>query len=148
MNFIGYIFIGIIILIFAAIYLLYVLTYLGTAKLYRQAERGTAVILEDLGDMRLKTGSATIGVPRYRTYHKYLVSFWVNGTEYTKEAELKNRKLAVGEQVEVRYEISRKGEMDLVSEAYLCWSREMAIGYTLGLILGIVLAVLKANDVI
>lgn len=148
MNLIGYIVIGIIILIFAVIYLLLVLAYLGSAKGYREAKRVTAEIREDLGDLKMAIGSHSIGRPRFRTFHKYLVSFWVDGVEYTREAELKSRKLKVGDRVEIRYEVSRKGEIEPVSEAFLCWSREMAIGYTLGLILGIVLAVLKTKGVI
>lgn len=72
----------------------------------------------------------------------------VNGVEYIEEAELKNRKLNVGDVTEVRYDISKKGKVSLESEAFLCWTREMAIGYTGGVILGIVLSVLKVNGII
>ena len=75
MNLIGYIVIGIIIFIFAAIYLLLVLAYLGSAKGYREAKRVTAEIREDLGDLKMATGSHSIGRPRFRTFHKYLVFF-------------------------------------------------------------------------
>ena len=68
--------------------------------------------------------------------HKYKVAFTVNGEEYIEEAELKNRTHKVGDIVEVRYDISKKGKVHLVSEAFLCWTREMAIGYTLGMLWG------------
>lgn len=83
-----------------------------------------------------------------RRFHRYIVSFWVDGTEYFEEAELKNRNLNIGDHIEVRYDISQKGKVELKSEAFLCWSREMAIGYTLGIILGIVLSVMKMKGII
>ena len=87
-------------------------------------------------------------MPRFRTFHKYKVSFWLDGKEYLEEAELKNCKLKVGDYIEVRYDISKKGKLQLESEAFLCWTREMAIGYTLGIVLGVVLSILKLNDII
>lgn len=148
MNIIGYIVLGIIIVIVLLIYVLFVLSYLGSSKSYRGAKRVNATIQEDLGDMRLAAGGQSIGTPRYRTFHKYKVLFFAEGKEYIEEAELKNCELKVGDSVEVRYSISKKGKVSLESEAFLCWTREMAIGYTLGIILGIVLSVLKVNDII
>ena len=148
MNLVGYVVLGIIIVILLLVYALFVRTYLVTSKGYRQAKRVNAIIKEDLGDLKLATGSITIGVPRFRVFHRYSVSFWLDGNEYVEEAELKNCKLNVGDSIEIRYIISKKGKLELKSEAYLCWSREMAVGYTLGLILGIVLSVLKMKGII
>lgn len=148
MSLVGYIVLGIIILILLMVYLGFVIAYLGSSKRYREAQKVTALIQEDLGDFKLSTGSSDIGVRRYRKFHRYLVSFRVDGEEYTEEAELKNRKLKVGEQIEVRYDISKDGSPKLVSQAFLCWTREIAIGYTLGIILGVVLAICKAKGII
>lgn len=148
MSLIGYIIIGIIIVIVSLVYLLFLLSYIASSKAYREAKRVNAIIQEDLGDMKLATGSTSIGSPRYRTFYKYKVSFVVDGTEYIEEAELKESDLKAGDSVEVRYSISNKGKLSLESEAFLCWTREMAIGYTLGIILGVVLSVLKVNDII
>ncbi len=148
MNWIGYMVIGIIIAILLVVYVLFVLIYLGASKGYREAERVNAVIKEDLGNLKMATGSVAIGVPKFRVFHKYNVSFWLEDKEYFEVAELKNCHLKVGDMAEVRYSISKKGKLVMESEALLCWSREMAIGYTLGLVLGIVLSILKVNGVI
>jgi len=148
MSWFGYLVIGIIIAVLLIVYVLFVLSYLGASKSYKEAKRINAVVKEDLGIMKLSTGSTAIGVPRFRTFHKYKVSFWLDGKEYLEEAELKNCKLKVGDYIEVRYDISKKGKLQLESEAFLCWTREMAIGYTLGIVLGVVLSILKLNDII
>lgn len=148
MSIIGYIVIGIVILVILLVYVLFLLAYAGASKGYREAIRTKATVIEDLGDMKLTTGVVAVGVPRFRTFHKYKVLYSVNGVEYIEEAELKNRKLNVGDVTEVRYDISKKGKVSLESEAFLCWTREMAIGYTGGVILGIVLSVLKVNGII
>ena len=148
MSLAGYIVLGIIILILLLVYFGFVIVYIGTSMRYREAQRVTGRIQNDLGDFKLSTGSSNIGVCRYRTYHRYLVSFPVDGVEVTGEAELKNRKLKVGDKVEVRYELSKEGTPELVSQAYLCWLREMSIGYTLGIILGVVLAICKSKGML
>ena len=148
MSIIGYIIIGIIIIILSLVYLLFLLSYIGSSKSYREAKRVNAIVEEELGNMKLATGSHSIGSPRYRTFYKYKVSFIVDGTEYIEEAELKESDLKVGDSVEVRYSISKKGKLSLESEAFLCWTREIAIGYILGIILGVVLSILKVNDII
>lgn len=148
MSIAGYIVLGIVILFVLLFYILFVVAYLASSKGYREAKRTDATILEDIGDMKLSTGSHVIGCPRFRTFHIYKVSYYVNGEEQVEEAELRNRKLKVGETVEVRYNISKKGKIKLESEAFLCWTREMAIGYTLGIILGITLCVLKGKGMI
>lgn len=148
MNWFGYLVIGIIIVVMLLVYVLFVLSYLGASKSYREAKRINAVVKEDLGNVKLSTGSTATGVPRFRTFRKYKVSFWLDGKEYLEEAELKNCKLKVGESIEVRYDISKKGELKLESEAFLCWTREMAVGYTLGIALGVVLGILKLKDII
>ena len=148
MSIFGYIVIGIIIVAMLLVYMLFVLSFLGSLKGYKEALRTTATIIEDLGDMKLAIGSFAVGVPRFRTFHKYRVSFSIEGKEYIEEAELRNTSLKVGDTTEVRYSISRKGKLSMESEAFLYWTKEMAIGYTLGIILGIVLAILKVNKVI
>ena len=148
MSIIGYLVIGIVILFVLLIYILFLLAYLGASKSYREAIKTEAVIIEDLGDIKLATGSVAIGVPKFRRFHKYKVSYSVNGEEYIGDAELKNRKLNIGDVTEVRYSISKKGKVGLESEAYFCWTREMALGYTGGLILGIVLSILKVKGII
>lgn len=52
----------------------------------------------------------------------------MDGEQHIEEAELKNCHLKVGETTEVRYSISEKGELSLESEAFLYWTKEMAIG--------------------
>lgn len=148
MSIIGYIVIGIVILFVLLVYILFLLAYLGASKCYREAIKTEAIIIEDLGDIKLATGIVVIGVPRFRRFHKYKVSYSVNGVEYIDDVELKNRKLSVGDVAEVRYAISKKGEVSLESQAFLCWAREMAFGYTGGLILGIVLSILKVKGII
>ena len=148
MNIVGYIVLGIVILIVAIIYITFLWLYIGYARVNREATKTQAVIIEDLGKMKFSTGHHAIGVPRFRIFHRYMVSYWVNGQELIEETELKSHKYKVGERVEVRYDISKKGKVSLMSEAMLCWLQEMAVGYTLGLILGIVLSVLKANGYI
>ena len=148
MSILGYIILGILIAILLLIYVLFVLSYLGSSKSYKEAMRTTATVIEDLGDLKMSVGSFAIGVPRYRTFHKYKVSFYLDGEQRIEEAELKNCHLKAGETTEIRYSISKKGKLLLESEAFLCWTREMAIGYTLGLVFGIVLAVLKLNGMI
>ena len=143
MSIVGYIVIGIVILFVLLFYLLFLISYIGSSKGWREAKRTDATILEDLGDMKLSTGSYAPGCPRFRTFHKYKVHYYVHGEEQIEEAELKNRKLKVGETVEVRYEISKKGKIQLKSEAFLCWTREMAIGMTLGIIVGITVSVME-----
>ena len=148
MSIVGYIVLGIVIIFLLLFYILILIAYIGSSQGYREAARATATILEDLGDMKLSTGSVVIGVPRYRTFHRYKVSYYVNGTEQIGEAELRDRTLKIGDSTEVRYEILKDGKISLESEAFLCWSRELAIGSTIGLILGITLSVLKINDII
>jgi len=148
MSVAGYIVIGIVILFLLLMYVLILIAYVGYSKAYKEAVKTQATILEDLGDMKMATGSLAIGVPRFRTFHKYKVSYFADGVEYTEEAELRKKTLNVGDVTEVRYNVSKKGKVSLESEAFLCWSREMAIGYTIGLILGVILSVLKINDVI
>lgn len=148
MSIIRYIVIGIVILFVLLMYILFLLAYLGASKGYREAIKTEAIIIEDLGDIKLATGSVAIGVPRYRTFHKYKVSYSVNGVEYIDDAELKNRKLSVGDVTEVRYAISKKGKVSLESQAFLCWTREWAFSCTGGLILGIVLGILKVKGII
>lgn len=148
MSIVGYIVIGIVILFLLLMYLLILISYLGYSKAYKEAIKTKATIIEDLGDLKMATGSFAVGVPRFRTFHKYKVSYSVNGVEYIEDAELRDRKLNVGDITEVRYAISKKGKISLESEAFLCWSREMAIGYTGGLILGIVLSILKVSGII
>ena len=83
MSLAGYIVLGIIILILLLFYLLVVLLYYCCSKAYREGDRAKATIVEDLGDMKLATGTVTMCKPRFRTFHKYKVSFWVEGKEYT-----------------------------------------------------------------
>lgn len=148
MNIIGHFVIGIVILFVLLMYVLFLLAYLGASKGYREAIKTEAIIIEDLGDIKYATGSVTIGVPKFRKFHKYKVSYSVNGEEYVDDVELRNRKLSVGDVTEVRYDISKKGKVSLQSEAFLCWTREMAVGYTGGLILGVVLSILKVKGII
>lgn len=148
MAFIGYIILGIIIAILLIVYILFLLTYLSTSKKYKAASKVNGQITDDLGPVKKAVGGVAIGVPRYRVFHKYRVSFYLNGKEYSEEAELKDSYLNIGDSVELRYDISKEGEIKLRSEAFLYWSKEMAIGYTIGLLLGIVLSILKANDLI
>lgn len=148
MSIIGYIVIGIVILFVLLVYVLFLLAYLGASKSYREAIKTEAIIIEDLGDIKYATGNVVIGVPRFRRFHKYKVSYSVNGEEHVDNVELRNRKLSVGDVTEVRYDISKKGKVRLESEAYLCWTREMAVGYTGGLILGVVLSILKVKGII
>lgn len=148
MSIVGYIVIGIVILFLLMIYVLLLIAYIGYSKAYRGAIKTEAAIIEDLGDIKMATGSLAIGVPRFRTFHKYKVSYFANGVEHIEEAELRKNALNVGDVTEVRYNVSKKGKVSLESEAFLCWSREMAIGYTIGLILGVILSILKINDVI
>ena len=148
MSIIGYIVIGIVVLFVLLMYVLFLLAYLGASKSYREAIKTEAIIIEDLGDVKYSTGSFSVGVPRYRKFHKYKVSYSVNGVEYMGGVELKNRKLSVGDVTEVRYDISKKGKVGLESEAFLCWTREWAFGMTGGLVLGIVLGVLKVKGII
>jgi len=148
MNWGGYMILGVVIVVLLYLYARVVLTYVRASKRYRTAKRVNAIMKEDLGDMKMAIRNITFGVSHFRVFHRYKVSFWLEGTEYVKEAEQKNRKLNVGDNVEVRYHISEKGELQLESEAFLCWSRERAVGYTIGLILGIVLSVLKTKGII
>ncbi|MBD5539697.1 MAG: hypothetical protein HDR00_00600 [Lachnospiraceae bacterium] len=148
MSIIKYIVIGIVILFVLLVYVLFLMAYIGASKGYRETIKTEAVIIEDLGDIKYATGSFAVGVPRFRKFHKYKVSYSVNGVEYADDAELRNRKLSVGDVTEVRYDISKEGKVGLESEAFLCWTREMAVGYTGGLILGVVLGVLKVKGII
>ena len=148
MSIMGYIVIGIVILFVLLMYVLFLLAYLGASKGYRETIKTEAIIIENLGDIKYTTGSFAVGVPRFRKFHKYKVSYSVNGVEYADDVELRNRKLSVGDVTEVRYNISKEGKVSLESEAFLCWTREMAVGYTGGLILGIVLGVLKVKGII
>lgn len=148
MSIFGYIVIGIVALFILLVYVLFLMSYIGASKGYKEATKVQATILEDLGDIRFATGSHVVGVPRFRRFHKYKVSYMVDGVEHIDEADLKSGKLQVGDVTEVRYDISKKGEVSLESEAFLCWTREMALGYTGGLILGVVLCILKANGMI
>ena len=148
MSITGCIIIGIVIFFLIVFYIILVISYLGTSKGYKEAMRTNAIILEDLGDMRLATGSHVIGSPRFRIFHKYKVCYYVEGIERFDEVELQSRKRKVGDWVEVRYNFLLNGTISLESEAFLCWIREMVIGYTLGLILGIILSILKVNGYI
>ncbi len=143
MGIVGYIVIGLVILFVLLLYLMFLFAFIVSAMSYKNAIKTKATVIEDLGDMKLSTGMIAVGVPRFRTFHKYRVSYFVDGTEYIEEAELKNRNQKVGDVIKVRYGISNKGKVSLESEAFLCWTGEMAIGYTLGLILGIVLCFSK-----
>ncbi len=148
MGIVGYIVLGIVILFLLLIYVMFLLSYITFAKSYKQAIRTNATIIEDLGDMKLTVGREGFGHKRYRTFRKYKVSYFVDGKEYIEEAELKNKEQKVGDVIEVRYGISKKGEVSLESEALLSWTREMAVGYTLGLILAVILCILKGFDII
>lgn len=148
MNIVGYIVIGIVVLFILLIYVMFLVSYIGYSKVYREAMITKATIIEDMGEIKLATGSHSIGSPRYRQFYKYKVSYFVNGQEYIEEAELKKRTHNIGDVIEVRYDISKKGKVSLVSEAFLCWTREMAIGYTLGIIVGIIGAILSVNDML
>lgn len=145
MSIAGYIIIGIVILFLVGFYILLVISYLGTSKGYREAAKTDALILEDMGEVKLATGSHAIGFPRFRTFHKYRVSYYAEGREQIEEVDLRSGKRKVGDHVEVRYHVSTKGSIGLESEAFLCWLREMTIGYTVGLLLGVILAVFKMN---
>lgn len=72
----------------------------------------------------------------------------MDGEQHIEEVELKNCHLKVGETTEVRYSISEKGELSLESEAFLYWTKEMAIGYTLGLIMRIAFGIAKIKGII
>lgn len=148
MSVAGYIVIGIVILFVLLVYLLFLLAYIVYSYRCKSAIRGQATIIEDLGDMKLATGSHAVGIPRFRTYHKYKVSLFVDGVEYIDEAELKDRALKIGDIIEIRYDITSKGKVELMSEAFLSWTREMAVGYTLGIIVGVVGSILHANGII
>lgn len=148
MSIAGYIVLGIVIAILLFVYVLYVVSFIGASKSYREAKRTKATIIEDLGDIKLAAGTRPGGVPRFRTFHKYKVSFYLDGEQHIEEAELKNCHLEVGETTEIRYSISEKGELSLESEAFLYWMKELVIGYTLGFGLGIALAIAKLKGII
>lgn len=143
---IGYIIIGVTALFIFLVYIVILLSCVGYSKAYKEATKTNATILEDLGDLKLATGSFSPGTPRFRIFHQYKVSFMAKGTIHTEIVNLKNRNLQVGDITEIRYDITKDGKVSTESEAFLYWSREMAVGYTIGLILGIVLSILKIKD--
>lgn len=145
MSIAGYIVLGIVILFLLLFYIVIGLSYLICSKAYRNAIRTEAVILEDLGDIKLATGSYTIGIPRFRMFHKYKVSYFVNEEKRIEEVDLRQQSRQIGDHVEVRYNISSRDKIQLESEAYVCWLREMAIGYTIGIIIGIILSIFKVK---
>lgn len=148
MSITGYIVIGIVILLVILCYVLLMFAYIGCSKSYKTAFRNDAVILEILEEMKLATGSIAPGKPQYKKFGKYKISMYIDGEEFIREAELKNRKLKEGDHVEVRYSYDKKGNLDLESEALVSWLRGMFWASTAGIILGVVLAILKHNDMI
>lgn len=148
MNIVGYIILAICILFVLMIYALFLFGYIISSKNYRAAARTNATVIEILDEIKYATGEHSVGNVRYRKFQKYKVSLCIDGKEFIQEAELKNKKLAVGDIVEVRYDYDKKGKLYLESQALLCWLREMALGYTLGIIVGIVLSILKWKDLI
>lgn len=138
----GYVILGIVILFILLLYISYVVAFIFYSKRYKNAIRINATIKEDLGELKMVVSHRSGGIPRYRRFEIYKVSFWLNGVEYIEEAELRNRTLKIGEVTEVRYDMM-EGKLKMVSEAYYAWIKEMAIGWTIGLIFGGALGVYK-----
>lgn len=140
--------ISVVILIVGAIYLLYLVSYIMTSKRYRSAQRSDAVVAEILDEVHMATGMSKSCTKIERKFGNYLVTFQTDNGEVTMQTSVKKRNVKVGDHIEVRYDVNEAGEIKIISESFLCWLRQMAIGYTSGLILGIILAICEYEGLI
>ena len=137
-----YIVVGLVILFVGGIYLLFAALYFSMRMQMKNGIKAVATVLEEIGEERLATGMNGARVRR-RKFYKYNVEYWNGNTNVVGEASVCKRGLQPGDTVEITYEQEQDGTTQIVSEAAYKWSREMFIGYTLGIILGVVLVICK-----
>jgi len=128
-----------VIIVVGGLWLLFVFMSCIEVYIYKISTKIKAVVIEDLGKLNKSTGHISLGVPKFRTFQRYKVSINIDGQQMEVETELKKRNLKAGDTIVVRYYVGKKDNIELASQADLYWSLEMAIGYTLGIIFGIVL---------
>lgn len=146
MSIIEGIVIGVIILILLFIYYMLVKIYISTSKKYRTATKVTGTIVELLEVVKRRTNSRSMFSSSYSVSREYMVRFYVNGREHIEKVDLCNTKYQVGDCAEIRYNISKEGELVVESQGFLRWSRIMAIGSTIGLILGLGMGIYKLME--
>lgn len=130
-----------VIIVVGGLWLLFVFMSCIAVYSYKISTKIKAVVIEDLGELNMSTGHIAIGVPKFRTFQRYRVSINVDGQQVDVETELKKCNLKVGDTIVVRYYVGKENNIEIASQADLYWSLEMAIGYTLGIIFGIVLLI-------
>ena len=127
------------ILIVLVLWILSVLVAYSSIGLYRAATTTEATVIENMGNVKYTTGYISFGMPKFRSFYQYRISVNVDGKEQEVQAELAKRRLKEGDRIRVRYSITEDNEVHIVSTSRIHWAMEMTIGYTLGVILGVVL---------
>lgn len=140
-DIIAWIVVGILVIILLIVYAGFMLLWLGYRSDYKKGTHIQGKVIEYVGDKEHATGSVTPGVTRYSKYGEYKVSFEWEGEEHIKNAVVRSRRKKPGDMIPVCICYDKDGNWDVLEMNMLYWSSEMAIGWTLGLIFGIVLAV-------
>lgn len=72
---------------------------------------------------------------------------YIDGVEMEKEVELRKPNLKVGDHVEVRYTTDKNGEIKMFNDGAHSWLKQMAIGYTAGIIFSVIIIILKYTGI-
>lgn len=131
----GYVFIVLLVIIISGILIMYI--YSDTIELmrYNHAKRVTGKVIEYRG----KFGSANYGVRQPRTmYHIYVVEFNACDKDWS-GTFLTRKRLDIGSNVEVRYEVYSSGDIEIVNSQY----RDRFVRFLACSVIGILIAIFQ-----
>ncbi len=113
------------------------------AKRYKNADRSMGIVQEKLREEKV----AAYGRNQYRKYGKYSIWFSDGKEVYTDEVLIGNRKLEVGDEIEVRYVKDEEG-VHLVNDVSVRRLKEIVISFLIVLPFCVFLIYLKKNGML
>lgn len=123
-----------------------ILEDMKSGRRYRDAEACTGIVMEQMEDYQISAyGSGGTGT-HTRTYRQYKIQYVLNGTVYYGVLRTKEKNLAPGSPVNVKYAYNeRTGQPQILDPSRGDRVRELGIGAALGVILTIILIFLKSK---
>lgn len=117
-----------------------------SGRRYRDAAACTGIVMEQIEDYQISAyGSGGTGT-HTRIYRQYKIEYVLNGTVHYGVLRTKEKNLAPGSQVNVKYAYNeRTGQPQILDPSRGDRVKELGIGAALGAILTIILMFLKSK---
>ena len=123
-----------------------ILADMKSGRRYRDAAACTGIVMEQIEDYQISAyGSGGTGT-HTRIYRQYKIEYVLNGTVHYGVLRTKEKNLAPGSQVNVKYAYNeRTGQPQILDPSRGDRVMELGIGAVLGVILTIILMFLKSK---